>query len=69
VKNSTPAPRRCFLSMYWAATTKEANSHYEHAHQVMDTLVKGGMTEQQAKDAVEQLWYGGRPARLRRWLL
>jgi len=55
--------------MYWAATTKEANSHYEHAHQVMDTLVKGGMTEQQAKDAVEQLWYGGRPARLRRWLL
>lgn len=60
MRNTNHPPRRCYLSMYWATKDGQANEHYALAHTVMDTLVKGGMTEQQAKDAVEALWQGGR---------
>ena len=51
--------RRCSLSVYWGARDEEVNDAYNHAHLVMDTLIKGGMTEQQAKEAVEKLWSNG----------
>ena len=46
--------------MYWAATAAEVQAQYDHAHLVMDTLIKGGMTEHQAKESVEVLWNFGR---------
>lgn len=60
MKNTNPPPRRCYLSMYWAATASEVQAHYDHAHSVMDALIKGGMKEAEAKAAVEALWSGGR---------
>lgn len=60
MRNANPPPRRCYLSMYWATKDAEVAAHYDHAHLVMDALIKGGMTEARAKAAVERLWQDGR---------
>lgn len=46
--------------MHWAATDTEVEKHYDTAHSIMDALIKGGLTEVQARQAVEDLWDGGR---------
>lgn len=46
--------------MHWRTHDQEIDAHYDHAHSVMDILIKGGMDEKQAKEAVERLWARGR---------
>lgn len=60
MKNTTPSPRRCYLSMFWKTRDTEVGMHYETAHLIMDALIKGGKTEAEAKVAVEYLWNKGR---------
>lgn len=60
MNNTSPPPRRCYLSMFWNTDETEVNKHYETVHAVMDALIKGGKTEQEAQTMVEYLWSEGR---------
>ena len=60
MRNTNPPPRRCYLSMHWTTPDAQVNAHYAFAHDVMDSLVKAGHSEADAKAIVEQLWSSGR---------
>jgi hypothetical protein len=46
--------------MFWGTPNEEVQKMYDEAHLVMDTLVRGGMTELEAKSAIERLWVNAR---------
>jgi polyhydroxyalkanoate synthesis regulator phasin len=53
------AQRRCNLKTYWDNSKATDDQYYETAHRAMDAMVKGGMSEDEAKKLVEALWTGG----------
>jgi len=59
MRNKNPPPRRCWLSTFWKNSQAEDTAYYELAHRAMDAMVKGGMTEEEARSHVQLLWSGG----------
>ncbi len=48
-----------YLDFHWRTREPEKQAHFEFADRAYDALVKGGMSEKEAKETIEQLWSGG----------
>lgn len=48
-----------YLDFHWRTKEPEKKVHFELADRAFETLVKGGMSQKEAKETIEQLWSNG----------
>ena len=48
-----------YLDFFWKTKDAEKQVFFDQADQAFNAMVKGGMSEADAKDLIEKMWSGG----------